>query len=237
MPGLIVNTKHRTDVSNDPSACQISLRSNYVNRYYLEKLILPVSWYTIDSNNTYFYILVGSTTYSATIPVGNYTIDSFVDALETALNTATSTAHYSAAYSTLTNKITITNTNNDTFRVMNTTNSTRNCARQSGFVADSSSAATSQVADAVFDMNRTNYAHLTIGSSTLYTDDRLSSSTVVIPVNASSGDKIVYEPSSNISVTIGSGNYLSLLLYSEDQTILSLNGCNMILVLRTDPVN
>ena len=130
---LVLDTVFRqTPSSTDPSVSRLIFQNRlYAGLFKIEKVILPVAWYNIDAYNQSFYIKVGVTTYTATITPSNYTIATLCTALENGLNAATSTLHYSVSYSTVTNKITITNTNGDSFTVENgTSGNTLHCGLQ-----------------------------------------------------------------------------------------------------------
>ena len=173
------------------------------------------------------------TTYTATITPSNYTIATLCTALENGLNAATSTLHYSVSYSTVTNKITITNTNGDSFTVENgTSGNTLHCGLQTGFNNTSSSAATSQTGESCFNLSRTPIACLILGGDRGYTNDANLNCSVTIPVDRESGDVIVYEPPSDIYLRIAEGNVLDIALQNRYGQVLPMNGVNFVVILR-----
>jgi hypothetical protein len=94
----------------------VTLPDVYDNVYSvsLKSMELPYSWYLFSAvnKNTSFTLVETPTTYTVTIPDGNYTSSTFPLAIKTALNTATSSSNYDVTYSSTTNKLTITNSAN-----------------------------------------------------------------------------------------------------------------------------
>lgn len=59
---------------------------------------IPFSWYVFNSANNTFLMGVGSSVYTITIPIGNYTASSIATAMALAINTATGTSNYTVTY-------------------------------------------------------------------------------------------------------------------------------------------
>lgn len=89
-------------------------RSIYVNKYKIQSVEIPLSFYSVNSNNNKLYFVETgsqSTTRTVTFPVGDYTSSSLVSTLETHLN-AQGTYTYTVSYSNSTYKVTIGSTDN-----------------------------------------------------------------------------------------------------------------------------
>lgn len=235
MTNFIINTLNRSSITQDPGACTIALRNNYAGNYRIEKAVIPISYYTIDNGNNVFswYENKTATTHSNTLTSGFYTISSLCTEIGSRMNTDSSTAHYSATYSTTTNKITITNSNADTFKVMNYTYGSGTCSRITGFQQDSSSLSATQTADSVFDLHRNNYISLIIGSGRSYWDDRQVLATTTIPNDKLSGEILIWEPPTlDYYIEIPNSNTLSVGLLHEDGSFISMNGINYVISLK-----
>lgn len=239
---FIIHTKNRTSQSDDPSSCRLALVSQgYTGKYFLEKVVIPYSWYNVDSTNNVFYIYDNNTSTYYTISLassGNYTIDTFISALQTAIRSATSNNNYTVSYSSTTYKITIACTT--TFKVMNASYETNNNAitlsRISGFVTDSSALATSQTGNACFNMVRDKFVSLYLSVDTSvtydYVDDKRTKGSCLIPVAKLFGEVIHWEPRLNIDIAIASDSQLYIALFHEDGSVCSTNGVDFCAILK-----
>lgn len=86
---------------------QILRGTPYIDRFKLLSIDLPMSFYTTNTSNNVIVFQEGATTKTATLPVGNYTIDTITTALAAAMNSVSS--GYSVTYNILTRNLTITN--------------------------------------------------------------------------------------------------------------------------------
>jgi hypothetical protein len=108
------------------------------------------SFYTIDSRNSAIAFIEDdepTATITFNIPTGNYTLNTFIAALQTGLN-ANGTDTYTVTNNTLTNKITITGTSK-TFKIVYVPS---NCYYESGFEV-SSAFALAHTATSTYDLS------------------------------------------------------------------------------------
>ena len=122
-----LDSKDRKGNSISNENCQFVIEDMSPNErksISIESIVIPNSYYSINSNNSSF-VLLGTTSETITLPVGNYTSTTYATQLLTSLNaSAFGTAHAfsTVAYSSLTGKITITNATTDFSITSNTTN-------------------------------------------------------------------------------------------------------------------
>lgn len=108
------NEKPLFNISRHPIL--FSLEEN--KQYYLalHKVIIPKSYYEIDSNyNTFIVDEEGGSSVSVTIENGNYTIDELISEIESELDSNTTNSNdYTLSYDAIRNKITISFTGTST---------------------------------------------------------------------------------------------------------------------------
>ena len=135
----------------------------YISResgYAVESFYGTNSFYTIDSrNNMFAFVETDTPTVNryASIPHGNYTLNTFLTALQTALDEA-GTYDFTITNNPLINKLTISATGN--FKIIDSMN---NCYYETGFIV-SSGFASSVVAPNPFDLSGVKVLHIVSSS-------------------------------------------------------------------------
>ena len=106
-----------TLTTGDTSTCRYPFIQNievpHMHHFVLKLAYagIQISWYNVNSYNNVLELTAGATTYTLTVPIGNYTIDELI----TALNADAGNIYFTAAYVTLTNRVTIENTSGAAF--------------------------------------------------------------------------------------------------------------------------
>lgn len=202
-----VNLDTRQATTGTPFNCTLPLGtpvSGNIKRVTLKSVELPVGYYPIRSPYNTFSFVRNSTTYTATVTEGNYTISTLLTALTTALNALSAGTTWGLSYSSTTNKVTATTTATAVVSV----SSTWDLALALGFTSGESGA--SFTATNTYNLNFDLYLSLVI--------DNLPSSnlsnppqTFKIPVNVGYGSVFYLGESSTFNQTVycqGSASHL-----------------------------
>ena len=98
-----------TDSTSDFSIIINLPPHNNYDKVVVSQISIPKSYYLVPLGYNTFTLQEISVNYTVSIPVGNYTISSFITQLSVSLNTASSTNHwiYTTTFSSLIGKITI----------------------------------------------------------------------------------------------------------------------------------
>jgi len=115
-----INSIHRDTGSSLSNPLWSNFNVDDIEGYRIKNVVMPSSFYTIDSRNNKIYFNEDSyltTTLTATIASGYYTSSTILTAINTALDAVGVSNTYLTTYTTLTNKITITASTED-FRVV-----------------------------------------------------------------------------------------------------------------------
>lgn len=106
---IVIDSRDRdTLIYTSNSNYQIDLDEEYKNVLSVELISIdvPKTQYLINENNNLLYFNSNGFEYTATVPIGNYTIDDLLIALKNSMDTVSSNT-FTISNSTLTNKITI----------------------------------------------------------------------------------------------------------------------------------
>jgi len=106
---IVIDSRDRnTLIYTSNSNYQIDLDEEYKNILSVElvSINVPKTQYLINENNNLLYFVSGGSSYTATVPIGNYTIDELLVALKNSMDSLQSNT-FTITHSTLTNKITI----------------------------------------------------------------------------------------------------------------------------------
>jgi hypothetical protein len=104
---LYIDSKHRTSGTSENFTLQLSTNIAKIQQVEVISAEVPYTFYVINSTNCAISWSSGATVYTANVPVGNYTITTFLPALQTAMNAVM--AGFTVTYSTVTFKITFAN--------------------------------------------------------------------------------------------------------------------------------
>ncbi len=188
---------------------------------------IPFSFYAINANNN--YMIINATT--VTITSGNYTATSLIPELISKIDAAIGGVS-TITYSTQTLKFTINHSAN--IQITDNTAGTSPLAAILGF-STTTATATTHTADQVANISGPNYLRIVstfltkpIHHKTLYTDDTLSTTLLVIPVHAGYGDIITTEPNIPVrlsyKLSILSSDVIDITLKDEFDNVVDLNG-------------
>lgn len=159
---LIKSITFNTIVASDKSNPLFILQKSIISSegYAVQNFCGVNTIYTIDSRNNKFALSEDdiSSNISFSIPTGNYTLSTFITALQTALNT-NGTDTYTVTNNSLINKITISSTTK-VFKIIDIAN---NCYYECGFGL-SSAYALSQIASNTFDFSGLKLIYITSNS-------------------------------------------------------------------------
>lgn len=191
---------------------------------------LPLTMYTVRSGyNATFVFTRSSTTYTATVSEGVYTVTTLLTALASAMNSADSSTTFSFSTSSVTNKITMTASNSVTIA------SDTYLSKQLGFV--SSQSGTSITATNAYNITDMFFF---IRFSNLPTNliSKVPAS-FRIQITQDLGYVQYYEPESTSQQHIDldgntTVNHLDIALVDLYGNTVSLNGCEWSLLLRVD---
>jgi hypothetical protein len=200
-----------------------------VHSFRVEEIVLPVSWYPINStNNQFIFNPNAGGNVTATITPGVYTTITFIAELQTQMNAVSGGPTYVATISSATGKITITQ-NAGTYTVDRTSSSKYILGLNSSL--GTSSAAISFVSDYVINLSGTNVVvlksrELTKYGGKVYTGNQGSSSIVCrIPVLSSFGSTIEFRPYNKYLTYNGErSSAIDIQLYDQWDNILDMNG-------------
>ena len=106
---IVIDSRDRnTLIYTSNSNYQIDLDEEYKNVLSVEliSIDIPKTQYLINNTNNLLYFNSNGFEYTATVPIGNYTIDDLLIALKNSMDTVSSNT-FTISNSTLTNKITI----------------------------------------------------------------------------------------------------------------------------------
>ena len=202
------------------------LRSQRLKLAYLS---MPISWYNINENNNRIYLDEG-TIVQGTIPIGNYTSDALVSAVETELNNITGSGRYNVSLDRLTNKLTVSALSN--FKVPFGTNSVNNVL---GFdTTQFERYGTSFTASGMVNVNMIDSLHVSIGKSIQVESTDHQGCSLVIPVNKNQLDFIDYAPQEEFRqcITLQTRrNNINVVVRDGKHNILDLNGLDWYMVL------
>lgn len=221
---LTINSKDRASgTSADFVLKKFAFRR--VDRFRVEYLHLPYSWYNITSSTNQIRIN-GTTTVS--VAAGQYSASTLASALQTALQSVDAT--FTVTYSSTTGKFTIARS---TAFTLNLSSSLFTMKRQLGFNGTSDTgSATSQVSDSFANIHNGNSIslHSDVLSKVLnnaITDTR-NDYVLSIPIDQNPGNLIVYRPSQDIYYKFRETidcNEITIQLRDIDNNVISLNGC------------
>jgi hypothetical protein len=221
---LTINSKDRSSGSSGNFLLK-NFEFQRVDKFKIEYIHLPYSWYTITSLTNQIRIN-GSTTVS--ISAGQYNASNLAAALQTSLQIVDAT--FTCVYSSITGMFTIARSTNFT---MNLSSPLFTMRRQLGFngTLDTSSA-TSQTSDSVANLHNGNSISLHSNILSQYlgnqiTDNR-SEYVTSIPITVNMGNLLVYSPPSDIYYKFReqvNTRQMTLYLKDIDGNIINLNGC------------
>jgi len=106
---IVIDSRDRDTLTyTSNSNYQIDLDEEYKNVLSVElvSIDIPKTQYLINENNNLLYFASNGFSYTATVPIGNYTIDELLVALKSSMDTLSSNT-FTITNSALTNKITI----------------------------------------------------------------------------------------------------------------------------------
>jgi len=106
---IVIDSRDRdTIIYTSNSNYQIDLDEEYKNILSVElvSIDIPKTQYLINSTNNLLYFKINGFEYTATVPIGNYTIDELLVALKSSMDTLSGNT-FTLSKSSLTNKITI----------------------------------------------------------------------------------------------------------------------------------
>lgn len=196
--------------------------------YRVTKIIIPFTYYNVNSNYNVLKILSGVTTYTVTVPVGQYSITNLLTTLTSLLN-ALGVGTFTLSYDSVTFKITITN-GTIAFTYLGTVSTINDIL---GFNSVDTSSALTHTGDNIFNLGGTDY--IDIVSRTLSNSESKSRSTsssgsniiIRIPTSQYSfGQTIFYQPFHNHQWTFRMNlqEDIDLLLIDDSGNQIDLNG-------------
>jgi hypothetical protein len=200
-----------------------------VSDILIKAVQIPYSFYSINSSNN--YILINATT--ITITSGNYTATSLIPELISKIDTALG-GTTTITYSTQTLKFTINHSAN--IQITNNGAGTSPLAALLGY-STTTAAATSHTATQAANISGPNYIRVVsefltkpIHHKTLYANDTLATTLLVVPVHAGYGDIITTEPEIPVRLSyklaIKSTDIIDFTLKDEFNNTVDLNGLN-----------
>jgi len=232
---VVINSKNR-ELGGTSDNFEIKLDHAIEGVFCLEYAIIPNNVYTVNSadntNKIYFY--ENSTNKTASITPGYYTESSFPAAVKSALDTASGGhATYTVTISSSTKIMTIASTQNFGLRFYDN----EGASRRLGYArSDTVTNTTSHVASNMIMLGLPNIFLIKIdkGSHAVNIPPH-SASGFYVPANSYFGEIIYYNGKDNFKeqyVTITRSDKLKFTLQNEDSQTISLNGADVIYVLR-----
>src|SRR5208283_474176 len=198
--------------------------------FRVEEVIIPVTWYGINSTNNILNFSPNSTGFvTITIPPGNYNVTTFISALQTAMNAAGGGQTYTATISTTTGLLTIT-ANAGNF-IIDNTSAIQYIMGLSG-LGTTTSTASVFIAPNVINLTGTNAVNISSRELTKYSTKSLTSDTgsssdhlCTVPVTLGFGSTIFYKPYNKYFTYNGTkGAQVDLQIYDQWHKPLNLNG-------------
>jgi hypothetical protein len=224
--------------SFDRDGAQWSSASNFeiilpdaitIKKFIIENITVPFSYYVINSNTNTLQFQVGVTTYTATIPVGNYSSPELATELQTAMNAQY--AGFTVTYNANNYHFTITH-GVDNFTLL-LSSSTINTIIGFGIVNVGPTMSASSTNAAIVTGPNFLFLHSNVLSAGLkfhpYQNLTKTNIISVIPVNNNPGDIISYSPGFNIGYEFEYPKVLSVIdlrLTDGDNAPIDLNGLN-----------
>jgi len=233
---VIVNSKNRTSTSSSTTDFEIKLDNPIEGDFYLEYAIIPNNVYTVnsadDTNKIYFY--ENSTNKTASITPGYYSESSFPAAIKSALDTASGGfATYTVTISSSTKIMTITSTQNFGLRF----STDEGASRRMGYSrSNTATNTTSHTGSGVIYLSLPNIFLININQAThaVSVPPHFASS-FYVPADSLFGEIIYYNGKDSFReqiVKLNRTNALNVKLRNEDNQAVSINGGDVILVLR-----
>ena len=151
---ITLNTKNKTSGTNSRPNFKFSEPLRHIKAFKLQSIAIRNAWYTIMSSiNDKIYFDVGCTPYTATLTEGVYNSTTLAAEVESAMDTIYLVDNlFSVSESTLTYKYTITHATTN-FSLEFATNTTASAAKTLGYNNTDTAAATSHVANNIFNLN------------------------------------------------------------------------------------
>lgn len=153
-PLYVISSSARASGSSSSSDFTLNLNTTLRGLFQLCDCYIPNATNNVNSTNSTIYFFENSTAKSAQIPAGAYTTTTLPSAIATALTTASGGfATYTCAISSTTNIMTITST--QPFSLKFATNTANSAAGILGYTNTDTSAATSQTASQMVNLDGT----------------------------------------------------------------------------------
>ena len=221
-------------VKSNPSSFIIN-NFDKIEAYKLVSAIIPISCYTISSNNNLLKFRESSATATAlstTLTSCNYSPSTLVTELNTKLNASGGQTSYSCSYATNTNKITISATSN--FRFEDNTTTGKCAWYELGFTEGEATAYTnSLVLPNVVDLSGIKAINISSGNLTSKTKVYGSNRNIIasIPIDANIGTVLAYNNTQTEYIDISETdlNVVDLVLQDENMNVINFNGKTVIL--------
>jgi hypothetical protein len=236
---IYFNSADRQSGTSSNFILKYDLRQFYkCERYYISSLIMPFSYYVVNSNNNVLLFLhptVGGGSTTITITAGNYTPSELVTTIQTALD-AISAGLWTISYNTKTGKFSF-STGATSFG-FNATSSSSILHNLMGFDQTTYTASTStKTSTNVADLSGPKYIYLKSNAlafksqhEPISSNSQLQNIILGIPVEVNAFDTIVYKnynDSSNPNPYERQfPNIIDIQLVDESNVPIDLNGCD-----------
>lgn len=216
---LILNSKQRYYGETNNFAINFEQKVQ-VNRFRINKIILPYSWYNLKSQN---YTINGVT---HLLPAGSYSITSLISTLNASI------APVIASYNTNQNTITFTNAAPFTCVFAAGSGYLGDALQLNGVIAPATS-----ITSGVINLNLTSNVYITSQALTTYYQSiyvkRKANLVQTIPVNVNSFGFIVYQNQTETVFNCDSQTFanIDVQVRDDDGNLIDLNGQNIIMEL------
>ena len=238
-------------------ANQIVFNQSPSKTYYLrlENILIPKTFYDIDSTNNTFIVQETGGANTATIPEGNYTITELLTELESQLDANTNDGNtFTLSYDDITNKVTIQFVAGGTATIDTIANgSTLNDPLGFGKVAyklndDQAVLVDSTDFEAPYgvDLDTKSYVKIetkNITSANYFDPDGAFHIGTIVPINVDRNEKQYLDNFDGVMVKLNSKQpikHIKMFLRDEYDNIIDLNGaawsCQLVIYERTDPL-
>jgi len=229
---VVINSRNRLNPDTDSSSNFTWSYNEIINRITeirLDSIQIPFMWYII--NNTNNTLVVNGN--DIVVSEGNYTATTIIPELINKIDAVIGN-NTTITFSSITGKLTISGDNPIQIFADNPPTTNSPLASLLGFLENSSSAL-SITGDSTINISGPNYIRIVsdfltkpINNKTIFSDDSLQNSLLVIPVHSSFGDIITHESDLPLRLsykfTIRPSDIIDIKLIDEFNNIIDLNG-------------